>query len=156
MEVTKDQLLAEIRYAQRLCERTARLYRRASTCFTFLSLVAASGAIASLSAQLPVSVTIGLAIAFAVFGAANHTMRPAEKIAANDSDVRKYAALLAKAVPVTDIAVIQAMIAEARQSDVPEVEPLRAVAYNDVMMEINRPDALIPLGFTQRVLGALA
>ena len=156
MEVTKDQLLAEIRYAQRLCERTARLYRRASTCFTFLSLVAASGAIASLSAQLPVSVTIGLAIAFAVFSAANHTMRPAEKIAANDSDVRKYAALLAKAVQVTDIAVIQAMIAEARQSDVPEVEPLRAVAYNDVMMEINRPDALIPLGFTQRVLGALA
>jgi hypothetical protein len=156
MEVTKDQLLAEVRYAQRLCQRTARLYRRASACFTFLSLVAASGAIASLSAQLPVGVTVGLAITFAVFGAINHAMRPAEKIAANDSDVRKYSALLAKAVPVTDVEIIKAMIAEARQSDVPEVEPLRDVAYNDVMLEINRPDALIPLRFSQRLLGALA
>lgn len=156
MEATKDQLIGEVRYAQRLCQRTARLYRRASTCFTFLSLVAASGAIATVSAKMPAPVTVSLAILFAALAAANFVMRPAEKIAANDTDVRKYAALLAKMAPITDLVIIQAMIAEARQSDVPEVEPLRDVAFNDVMLEINRPDQLIPLRLSQRLLGALA
>lgn len=156
METSKEQLLDEVRYAQRLCQRTARLYRRASTCFTFLSLVAGSGAIVTVSAQISLGATISLALTFAFFGAANFAMRPAEKIAANDADVRKYAVLLTKAVPISDAAALQAMIAEARQSDTSEVEPLRDVAYNDVMIEINRRDALIPLSRTQRLLGALA
>lgn len=123
MDVTKDQLLGEIRYAQRLCQRTARLYRRAPTVFTFLSLLAGSSAIVSLSAKLPFGVTISLAILFAAFGAANVAVRPAEKVAANDADARKYAVLLTKVIPVADVAAVQAMLAEARQSDVPESSP---------------------------------
>lgn len=154
MDQTKEQLQGEIRYAQRLGQRTARLYRRAQTTFTFLSLVAGSGAIAALSAQMP-QLTFWLAITFAVFSSVNIAVRPAEKIAANDTDVRKYAALLAKSESI-DIHELKKLIAEARQSDAAEVEPLRDVAYNDVMLEINRPDALIRLHSMQKIMGILA
>ncbi|MES2743492.1 MAG: hypothetical protein V4754_21440, partial [Pseudomonadota bacterium] len=46
--------------------------------------------------------------------------------------------------------------AEARQSDAPEVEPLRDVAFNDVMLEIGCEDSLVNLGRSQRLLSALA
>ena len=120
MDRTKEQLHAEIRYAQRLCQRTARLYRRAQTTFTFLSIVAGSGALVSVSAQQPHSLTIGLAAAFACFAAANIAMRPAEKVAQNDSDVKKYAALLSKSESLAPPQIAQ-LLAEARQTDAPEV-----------------------------------
>jgi len=154
METTKEQLQVDLRYAQRLCERTARFYRRIQTSLTFLTLLAGSGAIAALSAQMPASST-WLGIAFALCGCLNMAIRPAERIAANDADVRKYAALLAKAHTLDAIA-IAALLSEARQSDSNEIEPLRAVAYNDVMLEINRPDALIELDHFQKLIGALA
>ena len=47
-------------------------------------------------------------------------------------------------------------IDEAHQSDAQEVEPLRAVAYNDIALEFNRPDGAIPLTATQKILAALA
>lgn len=155
MEPTKEQLQAEARYAQRLCQRTARLYRRVQTTFTFMSIVAGSAALVSISAQLPKELTLGCAIAFAVFSAINIAIRPAERVAQNESDVRKYAALLAKSDELEALA-IHKLIAEARQSDVPEVEPLRDVAFNDVMREINREDAIIPLSRSQRFLCAIA
>ena len=155
MSQTKEQLQAEVRYAQRLCQRTSRLYRRVQTTFTFLSIFAGSAALVSISAQLPQMLTLSSAIAFAAFAAINVAIRPAERVAQNESDVRKYAALLAKSEDL-DIVAIRKLIAEARQSDAPEVEPLRDVAFNDVMREINREDALIPLSRSQRLLGAIA
>lgn len=154
MEPTKEQLQVDLRYAQRLCERTARFYRRIQTSLTFLTLLAGSGAIAALSAQLPTSST-WLGIAFAICGCLNMAIRPAERIAANDADVRKYAALIVKAQSL-DAAGIEQLLAEARQSDAAEIEALRAVAYNDVMLEIDRPDALIALGRFQKLIGVLA
>lgn len=155
MDQTKEQLQAEVRYAQRLCQRTARLYRRAQTTFTFLSIVAGSAALVSISAKLPAGFVLGSAIAFAVFAAMNIAMRPAERIAQNDADVKKYAALLAKSEGL-EIPAIRQLIAEARQTDAPEVEPLRDVAFNDVMREINREDALIPLSVSQKFFRAIA
>ena len=151
---TKEQLQVDLRYAQRLCERTARFYRRIQTSLTFLTLLAGSGAIAALSAQMPGS-SKWLGVAFAAFGGINMALRPAERIAANEVDVRKYATLLTKAHSLDAVA-IAALLSEARQSDTNEIEPLRAVAYNDVMLEINRPDALIELGHFQKLIGALA
>lgn len=155
MEQTKEQLQGEIRYAQRLCQRTARLYRRVQTCATFLSVLSGSGALIALSSQMPSGVTIGFALAFATFGAVNLAVRPADKAAQNDLDVRKYGALVVKAQQVEPME-LKRLIAEAEQSDAPEVEPLRDVAFNDVMREINRDDALIPLRFSQRFLSAIA
>ena len=155
MDQTIEQLRVEMRYAQRLCQRTARLYRRVQTCSTFLSILAGSGALITLSAQMPPSATIAFALAFAAFGAINIAVRPADKVAQNEADVRKYAALILKSLQSTPDEA-RKLIAEARQSDTKEVEPLRNVAFNDVMLEINRNDQLIPLTLSQRMLGAIA
>jgi hypothetical protein len=155
MEKTKEQLLGEIRYSQRLCQRTSRLYRRAQTMFTFLSVLAGSAGLVAVSSKLPVAYALASACAFAIVAAINLSIRPAERIAQNEADVKKYAALVAKSTEM-DAAAIAKLLAEARQSDAAEVEPLRDVAFNDVMLEINREDALIPLSGHQKLLAALA
>lgn len=63
MEQTKEQLQGEIRYAQRLCQHTSRLYLRAQTTVTFLSIVAGSAALVSISAKLRSAIALGSAIA---------------------------------------------------------------------------------------------
>jgi len=50
MELDKEQLQIELRYAQRFCQRSVRFYRRIQTTFTFISLLAGSSAIAAIAA----------------------------------------------------------------------------------------------------------
>jgi len=154
MDETKNDLQFNLRYAQRLCQRTARFYRRLQTWLTFISLLAGSSAVATLAAQLPVPSAWLLGV-FAIFGCINLALRPADKIAANEADVRKYGALLAK-VNSVDAAKLQQMLDEARLSDTAEIEPLRPVAYNDVVLEIDAAEALLPLSPIQKLMGALA
>lgn len=154
MDEIKEELQFNLRYAQRLCQRTARFYRRIQTMLTFISLLAGSSAVAALAAQMLIPSAWLLGV-FAVFSSLNLALRPADKIAANDADVRKYGALLAK-LNVLDASALQQMLDEARLSDTTEVEPLRAVAYNDVVMEIDEPDSLIALSPMQKLMGVLA
>lgn len=154
MDEIKEELQFNLRYAQRLCQRTARFYRRIQTMLTFISLLAGSSAVAALAAQMLIPSAWLLGV-FAVFSSLNLAIRPADKIAANDADVRKYGALLAK-LNVLDAPALQQMLDEARLSDTTEVEPLRAVAYNDVVMEIDEPDSLIALSPMQKLMGVLA
>jgi hypothetical protein len=51
---------------------------------------------------------------------------------------------------------LEAAIEETRQGSAQEIEPLRDVAYNDVVLEFNRPDALIPLSPLQKILWVFA
>jgi hypothetical protein len=150
----KDELYFNFRYSQRLCQRTARFYRRIQTSLTFMSLLAGSSAVAALAAQMPMQ-SAWLLATFAVFGCINLAVRPAERIAANEADVRKYGALLTK-LTLLDPPALQQLLDEARQSDTTEVEHLRPIAFNDVVMEIDEPDALIPLTRMQKLIGALA
>ena len=69
--------------------------------------------------------------------------------------MRKYGALLAK-INSVDVAALQQMLDDARLTDTAEIEPLRPVAYNDVVLEIDEPEALIPLSPMQKLMGALA
>ncbi|MTV37967.1 hypothetical protein [Duganella radicis] len=154
MDDDKDELYFNFRYAQRLCQRTARFYRRIQTTLTFTSLLAGSSAVATLAAQMPTQ-SAWLLAAFAVFGCINLAIRPAERIAANEADVRKYGALLAKINLLTSPALRQ-LLDEARQSDTSEIEQLRPVAYNDIVLEIDAPEALIPLTPMQKLIGVLA
>ena len=154
MDETKEELQFNLRYAQRLCQRTARFYRRLQTTLSFISLLAGSSSVATLTAQLPVP-SAWLLGAFAIFGCINLALRPADKIAANEADVRKYGALLAK-VNSVDVAALQQMLDEARVSYTTEIEPLRPVAYNDVVLEVDEPEAMIPLSPMQKLMGALA
>jgi hypothetical protein len=75
--------------------------------------------------------------------------------AASGSIDAKYAALITKSDDL-DAPAIQHLLHEARQSDAEKIEPLRAVAFNDVMLEIDEPDALIKLTPMQKLMGALA
>jgi hypothetical protein len=154
MEQDKEQLQIELRYAQRFCQRSVRFYRRIQTTLTFISMLAGSSAIAAIAAQMPMAATWMMA-AFAIFGILNFAIRPAEKIAALHADVRKYAALITKSDSL-DAAAILHLLHEARQTDSEEIEPLRAVAYNDVMLEIDETDSLIPLTPMQKLMSALA
>ena len=51
----KEQLEFLLRYSQRLCQRTARFYRRIQTFLTLISLLAGSSAVAALAAQRPLA-----------------------------------------------------------------------------------------------------
>ena len=55
---TKDQVLGEIRYAQRLAQRTARLYRRIQAFSTFLAILGGAGVMSAMSTRFPVWVSI--------------------------------------------------------------------------------------------------
>lgn len=153
--MTKEGLQSEIRYAVRLTERTARLYRRVQSVSMFLSILGGSAAIATLSGQLPGWVTAAGGILLAGAGAALIAIRPADKAAQNEVDCRRYQALMARSVTMNE-AEIQRALEEARQNDAPEIDSLRDVAYNDIALEHGRPDAVIPLTVTQRLLAALA
>ena len=149
------QLHNEARYAQRLCQRTARLYKRLDTAATFLSVVAGSAALSALAAGVPPWVPVLGAVLLTVTGAVHLAVRPAEKAALNDADVRKYAELMQRGLTLDEVGYGIAL-ATSRASDAPEIEPLRDVAYNDMVAEIGRPDLVARLRPAQRVLAALA
>ncbi len=151
----KVTLLNEIRYAERLCQRTARLYRHVQALTVFMTVVGGSGVISSLSGAVPVWVTMAGGVFLAVFGAANLAIRPADKAAANDVDAKRYAQLrtAGQSMAADELALA---LNKARESDTAEVDALRDIAYNDVVAEYGRPEAAVPLTLHQKFLGALA
>jgi hypothetical protein len=152
---TRHEMIYEARYAVRLTQRTARLYRRIQSFGTFLAVLGGSGAASLLAASVPNWVgAVGVAV-LAVSGAALVAIRPADKAAQNEADFKRYMALLAKEPGMLDEA-LKAGLAEAHQSDCPEIESLRDVAYNDVVAEFGRDDQRIKLKAHQRLLAALA
>ncbi len=156
MTPERSNLLNEIRYAERLCQRTARLYRRVQSVTTFLSVLGGSAALsAAVSATMPTWLPVVGACVFAIFGAIAITIRPADKAAQNEQDAKRYAALRAKSHTLEDQALRQALD-EARASDVGEIETLRDVAYNDIVREIGKSEAAVHLNFQQKVLAAWA
>lgn len=155
MSEQTDVLLNEIRYAERLCLRTARLYRRLQTGGVFLTIVSGSATLSALSSTMPKSVSVIGAICFALFGALMISIRPAEKALANEADAKRYAQLRTTASAM-DADTLRAALAKAREMDTAEIEPLREVAFNDVVLEVGRNDQVLPLSMQQRLLAALA
>lgn len=153
--LTRHELHYQIRYAIRLTQRTARLYRRVQTIGTFLAIVGGSATLSLLAEGFPSWVGLSGAALMTLAGGALVAVRPADKAAQNEADARRYLALATKAHGMTDSA-LAAAIDEAHQSDCQEVEPLRDVAYNDIVREYGRDDAAVPLSFSQRILSAIA
>ena len=151
----KDELLGEIRYAIRLYQRQARLYRHLQTLGVFLSVLGGSAVISATSQLFPAWAPPIGGLLLAIAAAGLIATRPADKAAANEMDVKRYQALMAKAVimPAEQLAIA---LEETRQSDVPEIEGLRNVAYNDVVREINREDEAIKLSGVEKFLGFIA
>jgi hypothetical protein len=148
-------MLNEIRYAERLCDLTARLYRRLQAISTFMAILGGSAVASSLGRSLPHWVSIAGVLVMTAFGAFGIVARPAEKAAANKIDARRYAELRTRAVDLSDVDLERAL-AKARESDADEIELLRDVAWNDVAAEIGRSDAVSRLTLAQRALRAMA
>lgn len=148
-------LLGEVRYAERLCQRTARLYRRLSTAGVFLAIVSGSATMSALSSRVPDWVSAAGAAGLAIVGALLVAVRPVEKALANEADARRYTQLRTAAAGM-DARALRTALAKAHECDVQEIEPLRAVAFNDVVLEIGRADQLMPLSLQQKLLAALA
>jgi hypothetical protein len=144
-----------IRYAIRLTERTARLYRRVQKAGLFLSIVGGSATLTLLSEAIPAWLGLFGAALMTMAGAALVAVRPADQAAQNEADMRRYRALAVKAHQLDDAA-LSAALEEAHLSDCQEIEPLRDVAYNDVVREYGREDAAVPLSRWQHLLAALA
>lgn len=155
MNDDRQALLNEARYAERLCLRTARLYRRIGTAFTFASVLGGSGALTAMSGRFPDWIAISGACVLAIFGAVNLAVRPAEKAAANEADAKRYAGLRTASGGM-DAATLREALNKAREADAMEIESLRDVAYNDIVHEIGRPEAAVRLRLHQRLLSAIA
>ena len=155
--VERATMLNEIRYAERLCQRTARLYRRVQVVSTFFAIVGGSAAFSNIfTSTAPTWLPLVGGALLAVFGAISISVRPADKAAHNEQDVKRYAALRAKEQSfVTDSALRQA-IDEAHNGDAPEIDSLRDVAYNDVVRESGQPSYAVNLSLQQKLIAALA
>ena len=75
-----------------------------------------------MSTRFPVCVDLGAVLA-AVFGAMVIVIRPADKAAPNELDIRKYDEL-ARAQGLSAEQILP-LLAEARKTDAPEIESLR-------------------------------
>ena len=155
MEKTLQELQSEIRYGQRLAERTARLYRHAQSLGTFGTVLGGSGMLAAVAAQIPAWVPLAGGLLFAIMGAALVAIRPADKAAQNEADVKRYAALLTRSLAMTP-SQVETALAEARQSDAAEIEALRDVAWNDVDDELGRAEVKVPLPLHARIIAAVS
>ncbi len=153
--LSRANLLNEIRYAERLCQRTARLYRRVQNATTFLTIIGGSAAASALVATAPSWLPILGTLLLAVFGAVAIAVRPADKAAQNELDVRRYGAIRVKSGAMSDAELRQA-IDEANTNNAVEIEHLRDVAYNDVALEVGRPDSVVRLNLQQRLIAACA
>jgi hypothetical protein len=152
---SKVSLINEIRYSERLCLRTARLYRHAQTFGTFCSILGGSAAAVALAPQVPQWVGLAGLVGLAVFGAFTVAIRPADKAAANENDARRYAQLRTAAAGM-NAEQLAAALDKARETDTPEIESLRDVAWNDVAREIGAATQQVALARFQRILAALA
>jgi hypothetical protein len=153
--MTRHELINQIRYAIRLTQRTAKLYRKIQVCGAFLTIIGGSAIVFKLFEALPPWCGFSGAVLMSIMGAMLVVVRPADKAAQNESDVRRYQTLELRSHGMND-AELEAAIAEARQFDCPEIDPLCDVAYNDVVRSYGREDAVVPLSCLQRLLAALA
>ncbi|SEN72181.1 hypothetical protein SAMN05216404_106188 [Nitrosospira multiformis] len=155
MEKTRDELLGEIRYAIRLAERTARLYRRVQTFSSFCAIMGGSAALAGVSDILPQGALAWGSMIAASFGAMLLSVRPGDKAAQNEADIKRFQLLMSRSSHLQDEE-LAASLEETRVGVAPEIELLRNVAYNDVVSERNREDAALPLTLPQKLLRAVA
>jgi len=104
---------------------------------------------------VPAWVSLAGVALLAVAGAAALAVRPLEKAVINEADMRKYSALRTQGLAMSE-AELDAALQKARESDAAEVELLRDVAFNDLLVEIGREEMLQPLSAAQKLLGAMA
>ena len=96
-----------------------------------------------------------IALIWAALHAAGQIMKPGERSALNLHDSRRYSRLRTRhraSKPST----IQRELDKLRETDTPEVESLRDIAWNDVMVESGNTSQVVKLSWFQHVLRYLS
>lgn len=155
MSESRAILLNELRYSERLTQRTARYYRHLQAIGTFATVVGGSATLTALAASVPPWVSVAGACAFAICGGAMVAIRPADKAAANEADMKRYAKLRTEEQALGEDE-LRVALNRLRETDIAEVESLRHVAYNDVMTEIGQTGHLVPLNRRERLVALMA
>jgi predicted methyltransferase len=154
-EVERSKLLNEIRFGERLAQRTARLYRRLQTGAALVTVIGLSAGAGGWAQKVPPALAAAGVVCAALVAAFAFVVRAGDKAAQNDAEAKRYARLQSEQ-HANDAATIRAAQLKARESDVPEVESIRDIAWNDVMRETGNDDKVHPLSALQKVLRALS
>jgi hypothetical protein len=151
----KAALLNQVRYAERLSERTARLYRNLQVAGTIATVLSGSAILSVLASSMPSWLYVVGSALFVIFGACMLAIGPANKAAANEADRKRYARLRVEGLAMS-AEELEVAFAKAMESNTQEVEALRDVAQNDVLIEAGWPESVVPLSKGQRLLAMLA
>jgi hypothetical protein len=139
----------ELRYADRLWTRQARLYRRIQTVGTFLTVLGSASAFSAWAPKaydwLPI---LGGTVA-AVFGAALIAIRPADKASMAEVQAKKYR-------EATGRLDLEQALNKIRESDPHEIESLRLPVYNEVVREVGQDDYVAKLNLRERIINFVA
>ncbi|WP_041645318.1 hypothetical protein [Aromatoleum aromaticum] len=134
MEPSRADTSFNVRYAARVLERHACLWRRLDASVRVMALLAGSGAIGAIGAE-HAGWAVGLGVVFAVFQAVEFALHPAEVAAKSLAQRRQYAALQARARALDDAALDDAYQALCADDDIIVSDTLKRLAYNDVVRE---------------------
>lgn len=148
--------LFSLRYAVRVLERHSRLWGRIDGLIRFAGLLSGMAAFTALVGQSQ-SASLGFGVLFALLQALEFTVRPAEVRARSLSARTGYARLLATEGTYDDGALQAAYQALVADDEVVVPESLRALAYNDVLLERgDDPAHLMVLDRWHRFVACLA
>lgn len=148
-------LMTQLRQAERLRQRTARMYRHLQAAIVFWSVIGCAGAATGLFTTAPSWIWIAGAVILSTMATLTFAIRPADKATAQEEDARRYAQLRTAGHSM-DAVGLESALRKVRERDVPEIHLLRDVVYNDVVAEIGRPEKAVQLTRRQKLLGALA
>jgi len=147
--------LFNLRYAARVLERHARMWRRIDAAVRLAALLAGSGAIGAIGAQNS-RLALALGAVFALLQAVEFALRPAGLAARSMAQRKQYASVFARARTTSDEALADAYATLAAEDEVIVPEPLRRLAYNDVVRERGLDEsACFPEDRSSRLLALL-
>ena len=151
---SKDEVIREVRYQERLHFRHCRLYRRLRGLLTIVSLASGSAAITSaLQAVAGGVAAAGFIVALVTIIDAVGGF--AEKAAKHNVWRQSASELRARSGPM-DLMSIEAALDRLKANVDDEIENLRAVCWNDVLESVGREDAMRPEKTLQRLMRAMA
>jgi len=130
---TLHEINLDIRYGARYGLRMRRLFSVIKNTITFLELLGGSAAFGAWLANRP-ALAGAMGLVLAVVAALNQTIQPAENRAMCSELHRRYTEL-DRLAPTLDVAALEDRLRDLRETDAPEIEALRTVAFNDNLRE---------------------
>ncbi|WP_137923921.1 hypothetical protein [Cupriavidus sp. 2SB] len=153
--MNRDDLLFGIRYSARLMERQGRFWKKVDGTIRLCSLLSGMAALSFLMKEGTTTATV-FGLFFAFCQAIEYGLQPSEKAAKAGTQRRRFTDLLGRAPGLSDLELSAAFHSLPADEEVPAIESLRAVAYNDVLDERgDDPTHKMPLTFPNRLFAVI-